>query len=333
MARGHADRALGAPLVLLPVVLFSWLTFLLTDDPPEPTTARTSRPRLVVQLLVVLAIATLIAVSAMSFYQVGPKELGSISVWSGIFGWLLDLGRALPVPAPAAVSDPVLELALPLVLLLALGAKWQDMGFGRGHRAGRVIALWSATQLLMLGLLLVTGKAQVLRLIGVFIRNGFQNGPVEEFLFRGALMTRLAFLLGQGWGLVLSALAFGLWKLQPWPLYIAMVSAQPDQPLSGSVDEIEHIVERGGQPVNVFAIERSDKRLVKLGEDGMRDVVARVLNIMQLLHAHLDVLHGIENAFQQLRALREIGRHGGEHLKEFSFPGNQTNHEVVVLML
>jgi membrane protease YdiL (CAAX protease family) len=212
-ARGHVDRALGAPFVLLPVLFFSWLTVLLTDDPPGPTSARTSRPRLVVQVLVVLAIATLIAFSVMAFYQLGPKALGSIPVWSGIFTRLLDLGRALPVPAPAAISNPVLELALPLVLLLMLGAKWPDLGFGRGHRAGWVIAVWSATQLLILGFLLVTGQAQLLRLIGVFIRNGFQNGPVEEFLFRGALMTRLAFLFGAGWGLVLSALVFGLWHL------------------------------------------------------------------------------------------------------------------------
>jgi membrane protease YdiL (CAAX protease family) len=36
------------------------------------------------------------------------------------------------------------------------------------------------------------------------------SGPFEEFLFRGALMTRLARLLGNGWGIMLSGLAFGL---------------------------------------------------------------------------------------------------------------------------
>ncbi len=215
VVRGHIDRALGAPVLLVPVLFFSWLTVLLTDDPPEPASVKFSRPRLLVQILVVLAIATLIALSAMSVYQVGPRALGSIPVWSGIFSWLLDLGRALPVAAPAAISNPVLEFALPLVLLLGLGASWRDLGFGSGHRAGRVLVLWCATQLVNLGVLIFTGQAHPLQLIRVLIRNGFQNGPVEEFLFRGALQTRLSFLFGGGWGLVLSALAFGVWHLGP----------------------------------------------------------------------------------------------------------------------
>jgi len=212
-ARGHLDRALGAPVVLLPVLFFVWLTVLLTDDPPEHATVKSSKPRLVVQLLVVLAIAALFGLSVMSVFGVGPQGLGSIPVWSGIFNCLLGLGRALPVAAPAAISNPVLQLALPLVLLLALGATLRDLGFVRGHRVGRVLALWCIPQFVNLGFLIFTGHAQALQLIGVFIRNGFQDGPVEEFLFRGALQTRLSFLLGGSWGLVLSALTFGVWHV------------------------------------------------------------------------------------------------------------------------
>jgi membrane protease YdiL (CAAX protease family) len=210
--RGYADRALGAPFVLLPTLFLSWLTVLLTEDPPDDP-PHESRPRLVVQLLVVLAISALLALSAMFLFQVGPRALGSIPLWSGIFDWLLRLGQALPFPAPVAISNPVLEVGLPLVLLLALGASWRELGFSRSHRAGRVIALWSVIQLLNLVVLVITGKAWLLRLLGVFIRNAFQNGPVEEFLFRGALMTRLSLLVGGGWGLVLSALTFGLWHV------------------------------------------------------------------------------------------------------------------------
>ena len=199
--------------MLLPVLLFGWLTVLLSEDAPEPAPGATSRPRLVVQLLVVLAIATLIGLSAMSVFQVGPRELGSIPVWSGIYGWLLGLGRSLPVTAPAAIVNPVLELGLPIVALLGLGASWRELGFGRGHRVGRVLALWCLPQLVNLAILVFTGQAKVLHLIGIFTRNGFQNGPVEEFLFRGALQTRLSLLLGGNWGLALGALMFGLWHL------------------------------------------------------------------------------------------------------------------------
>ncbi|MBP2017814.1 membrane protease YdiL (CAAX protease family) [Symbiobacterium terraclitae] len=40
----------------------------------------------------------------------------------------------------------------------------------------------------------------------LFLQNGFS----EEFLFRGALQTRLSQLLGDGWGLVLASLVFGI---------------------------------------------------------------------------------------------------------------------------
>ena len=212
-ARGYAERALGAPIVLVPLLLLGWVTVLLTDDLPESKSVKSFDARTVVQLFVVVAIVALFALSAMSFYGVGPRALGAIPVWSGLFRWLLGLGQALPVGAPAAISNPVLEFALPLALLTTLGARWRDLGIGRGHRVGRVLALWSVPLLVNLGILLVTGRTQPSHLAGVFIRNAFQNGPVEEFLFRGALLTRLSLLLGGGWGLVVSALVFGVFHV------------------------------------------------------------------------------------------------------------------------
>ena len=175
--------------MLLPILFFSWLTVLLTADPPESVPATMSRPRVIAQTIVVVAIATLIGLSAMAAYGVGTDGLESMPVWSGVFEWLLNLGRRLPVTAPAAISNPLLELALPLALLLVLGAGWRELGFGRGHRVGRVLVLWGVPQLVNLGILVIAGQAQPLKLIAVFIRNAFQNGPVEEFLFRGALQS------------------------------------------------------------------------------------------------------------------------------------------------
>lgn len=105
------------------------------------------------------------------------------------------------------------ELVLPLTLLLLLGARLRQLGFGAGHRTGVVLLVWSALQLVNLLVLSLSGGARPLSLLVVFIRNGFQNGPVEEFLFRGALQTRLSALLGPGWGLVLAALVFGAWHI------------------------------------------------------------------------------------------------------------------------
>jgi membrane protease YdiL (CAAX protease family) len=213
-ARGYPGRALGAPLVLVPILLFCLATVLLTEDPPPPdVSARPSRPRLLAQTASVLAIAVLIGLAAMAVYGVGPPALAAIPVWSGLVDWLLALGRALPFPAPAAISSPVIDIVIPGAILLLLGARPRELGFAPGHRVGRVLALWCLPQLAFVLISLITRGGQPLQLAFLFIRNGFQNGLSEEFLFRGALQTRLTLLVGAGWGLVLGSLAFGFWHV------------------------------------------------------------------------------------------------------------------------
>jgi membrane protease YdiL (CAAX protease family) len=46
---------------------------------------------------------------------------------------------------------------------------------------------------------------------GIVVSNLFQNGPFEEFLFRGVLLTAIMTLMRPGWALVTQALVFGLW--------------------------------------------------------------------------------------------------------------------------
>ena len=75
------------------------------------------------------------------------------------------------------------------------------------------------------------------------------------------------------------------------------------------MNEIEHVIQRSCQPVNVFPVEGCDEGLVQLGQNGVSNVIANVLNVVQLLHAHFDILHSIEDILQQLRALHQVGRH------------------------
>jgi membrane protease YdiL (CAAX protease family) len=53
----------------------------------------------------------------------------------------------------------------------------------------------------------------------LFIQNNLRNGFFEEFLFRGALMSRLNLLFGRSWGVVLATLIFGLFHA---PTYTAV---------------------------------------------------------------------------------------------------------------
>lgn len=217
--------------------LFTWLTFRVTGPPaaaaedgaiqaarhesqrPAADGSRTRRgpgllpfafclDRIWLQLAVILGV---IALSGLYAFE--------IPLWSGLVGWLQALGeRTLPaawVGGPGnAVANPAQYFVIPLLLLLALGARPAELGLGRGHGAWRACAVWLAipalTWLALLALGLLPPQTLARRLIG----NALQNGFFEEFLFRGALQTRLAHLLAPGWALAAQALLFGLWHLE-----------------------------------------------------------------------------------------------------------------------
>ena len=56
------------------------------------------------------------------------------------------------------------------------------------------------------------------------------------------------------------------------------IDAVEDEAAGGSVDEVNDIVELAAKLVDIFAVERCDKSLVQLGEDGMRDFIAFMLD-------------------------------------------------------
>ncbi len=77
---------------------------------------------------------------------------------------MFELGRGLPFGARSAIVDPVLELAVPLALLLLLGARLRELGFGAGRRVGVVLLLWCVPQLANLLVLGISGSARPLSL-------------------------------------------------------------------------------------------------------------------------------------------------------------------------
>src|SRR5579864_1207598 len=95
---------------------------------------------------------------------------------------------------------------------------------------------------------------------------------------------------------------------------------------AGGIDEVENVIERGSQTVDVFAIERSDEGLVKLGENIVRHVVAAMLNVLELLDARINVLKVFQHLFEQTGAITQIAGHFGEHVEKLCVSWNKADH-------
>lgn len=207
-AIGRADilaiRALvgGYELLLAVIVVF------VTRPLPTRTStlAAISRTRTWMQLVVVIGFIVLAGFAS------------NLPVWSDVTSALAALGeRLLPaeiVGGPGnAVVNPVQYFVLPLLALLALGARPAELGLGRGHKVLRACLVWLAAPMVFWFILFIGGQLTWMRLLRAVVSNALQNGFFEEFLFRGVLQTRLNRLTTIGWALVLQALIFGVWHL------------------------------------------------------------------------------------------------------------------------
>jgi membrane protease YdiL (CAAX protease family) len=192
-------------------LLLAGLTARLTRPmPEEPVEAAKPAPwRTGVQLAFVLLVIARTGLSGTGL---------RIPVWTAMVDGLEALGEhTLPVAwvgGPGnALANPVQYFVIPLLLLLLLGARLPELGLSRGHRAWQVSALWSALPLITWLALMPNGLLPPNVLARRLIGNSLQNGFFEEFLFRGALQTRLNRIMPPIGALALQAALFGLWHL------------------------------------------------------------------------------------------------------------------------
>jgi len=197
-------------LILVGIYMpLSLVTVLLTRPAPPAPAATSERPRIHLQVGLILLFVVLTGWSGLVFHDV---VAGSIPVWTPLVDALGRLGD-MWFGAATWVTNPVTYVALPLIVLLLTGAHLRSLGFGRGHRIGRVLLLWGSIPLAFFAVALVSGQLALGRLLGRFVSNFMQNGLMEEFLFRGALQTRLRRLWTPAWAVVIGALVFGVWHL------------------------------------------------------------------------------------------------------------------------
>ncbi len=212
---GRSSDVLPAIGTLLGVALFGGVIARITQSSTQvlvtlPLSPRRRR-RLWLQLFWLAIAIAATGWSGLHFHQVVTAP---VPIWSTIVDAAGNLGeRSLPadwVGSPHnALANPTAYLLLPLAGLLALGARWRTLGCGRGHRVALTTTLVCA-----LPVAWIAWNAPPLpRLAGALLSNTLQNGPFEEFLFRGAMQTRLVPLLGRTWAVGIQALAFGLWHL------------------------------------------------------------------------------------------------------------------------
>lgn len=110
----------------------------------------------------------------------------------------------------------LLEIVLPVGTALLLGARWRELGFGRGYHTWRVTIAVIVVPILFLVIATVAGKRSPLPLLPIllipflFVENLIAPGIPEEIAFRGVLTTRIMRVVGTQWGIVLASLFFGL---------------------------------------------------------------------------------------------------------------------------
>lgn len=204
-------------ICLLAVLCLFCVVTVATTKAEHQTKAKLSRTKLILLLLQIAAILFFVSMTLyMSLMFHGVVQHRTIPVWSSIVGAFSRLGErifsnTIVVNPALAMANPAKYFLLPLPLLLLLGARFAELGFRRGHRTWRVVALWcfipAGVMVYLLALGHLSCRVLARRLLSHLLINGFS----EEFLLRGALQTRLGVLLGPSWAIVIQAVIFGIW--------------------------------------------------------------------------------------------------------------------------
>jgi membrane protease YdiL (CAAX protease family) len=216
-----AGQAIFGLLLLASSMLIGiLLTLILTDAPPKVGRVVMGTPynRIVLQLAVLLGIIALTSLSLSSY----------VPLWTEALNIFRGIGKAYLSPhlirAPEkTLGDLGAHFFIPLSLLLMLGVRWREFGIDRlGHRTGQIALIWCALPSAFI-LLALWARATTLPIVLRSLLTSALYAFGTEFLFRGALQTRLLRLFSLRWTLLIQALLFALWHA---PNLIAQLNSQ-----------------------------------------------------------------------------------------------------------
>lgn len=212
------NGVIGSSAFALGILVFSAITVAITKDEAVIASTKTQKPILMWgQLLVVLFFVLLTGYHGFIF-NVMPTCSISIPIWSWFGDWFSNLGGQYlsgfvdHSPGLAAANFAGYFL-IPFILLLLLGTRVSNLGFGKEHRVWQVVILWVSIPIIFFIINILNGSATFIQLVRMFFGNLLRNGFSEEFLFRGALQTRLKQWMASDWALVIQALVFAVWHL------------------------------------------------------------------------------------------------------------------------
>jgi hypothetical protein len=87
---------------------------------------------------------------------------------------------------------------------------------------------------------------------------------------------------------------------------------------------VQHVVQRGGEPCDVVAIEGRDEAPVQCVEDLVRGLVALVLDVLQMAHLAFDILEIFDQLGERFGTRDDVVRALSEHLEEPLLARDQT---------
>jgi len=200
-----ADAVQG--FVSIPVLMAIYALTRRFTDAPRPSTRPPHTVAAAVIVLSLLAVTT----AELAMGATGPV----LGAWSALH-WSIasTVQRAIPVLDVGSVNAALTFAILPVVVLIALGWRARDLGFGPSRRGTRrTFAMWCGIPVVAYAIVLALGHGSLGALAHRAFIDIFRNGFAEEILFRGILLRITAYAFGLSAGNVAQALAFGFWHL------------------------------------------------------------------------------------------------------------------------
>lgn len=164
------------------------------------------------QLFVLASVAVFTAVDGLYFHHLS----GGIPLWTTLhFALYQSAGHLFNDRAfGLGLANATLYVLVPLIVLVLLRVPLASLGFGRFQpKAAIIAAIWLTPVVIAEVWGAVASGSAVPVVLHRILTDVLQNGASEEFLFRGAILSRLRLVMRDDLAVLAQAVVFGLWHV------------------------------------------------------------------------------------------------------------------------